>query len=340
MSLQQELISSWLGSFRFALADEAPHPGLRPLRLAIISEGTNVWPLYVAQAKKFFDREGVRVEVTLTGSSVRQLEDLRVGRYDIGFQQSDHVVRGVEEGADLFIFMALSHAPEMSLVVAPDIDSFSALRGKVIAVDGARTGYALLLRRLLADRGLRQADYHLQEVGGSQERFDALAEGRAAASLLNAPFDRRLVARGFRSLGTTSEYFPSYPGSIAAARRGWAREHRRQLVGFIRAFNAAYAWLQDGRNRDEAIAVLPERLSIDAATASDMLERIRSREQPVLQPDDLRQVIEIVWEAEGYDRPYADPARYVDLDYWREAVDGFSCESGKSGRNQPFPTET
>lgn len=339
MSLRQDLISFWL-NLRFSLADEAPQPAPRPLRLAIISEGTNVWPLYVAQAGKFFDREGVRVEVTLTGSSVRQLEDLRAGRYDIGFQQSDHVVRGVEEGADLFIFMALSHAPEMSLVAAPDIGSFSALRGKVIAVDGVRTGYALLLRRLLADRGLRQADYRLQEVGGSRERFDAMAEGRAAASLLNAPFDRQLVARGFRILGTTSEYFPSYPGSIAAARREWAREHRSQLVGFIRAFNAAYAWLQDEHNRYEAIALLPKRLNIDARAASDMLERIRSRERPVLRPDDLRQVIEMVWEAEGYDRPYANPARYVDLDYWREAVDGSSRGSGGNwGGNRPSPTE-
>lgn len=320
MSLRQELISLWLSSFRSGLADGAPQAALRPLRLAIISEGANVWPLYVAQARKLFEREGLRVEVTLTGSSVRQLEELKAGCYEIGFQQSDHVVRGVEQGADLFIFMALSHAPEMTLVAAPGIGSFAALRGKVIAVDGARTGYALLLRRLLADQGLREADYRLEEIGGSRERFDALVEGRAAASLLNAPFDQQLLARGFRKLGTTAEHFPDYPGPIAAARREWAREHRSELVGFIRAFNAAYAWLQDERNRDQAIAMLPGRLEIDAAAASVMLQKIRSRRQPVLRSDDLRQVIEMVWEQEGYSRPHAEPARYVDLEYWREAV--------------------
>jgi len=48
--------------------------GSTPVRLAIISEGVNAWPLYVAQGRKLFEREGVTVAVTLTGSSTHQLE--------------------------------------------------------------------------------------------------------------------------------------------------------------------------------------------------------------------------------------------------------------------------
>ena len=39
--------------------------GSTPVRLAIISEGVNAWPLYVAQGRKLFEREGVAVAVTL-----------------------------------------------------------------------------------------------------------------------------------------------------------------------------------------------------------------------------------------------------------------------------------
>ena len=42
---------------------------------------------------------------SLTGSSVKQQEDLIAGRFDVGFQQADHVVRAVERGGDLFVFM-------------------------------------------------------------------------------------------------------------------------------------------------------------------------------------------------------------------------------------------
>ena len=275
-------------------------PGdMATIRFAVISEGVYSWPLYVAQARQLFAREGVNVEVTITGSSTRQLERLIGGDYDIGMQQSDHVVRGVERGADLFVFMAQALAPELSLVVAPGIGSFADLKGKNIAVDGARTGYALLLRRLLADKGLGDGDYAFTEIGGSRERSDALKSGAAVASLLNPPFDRNLFAAGFGSLGTTGEYFPTYPGSIAAARRAWARDNERALIGYIRAFNAAYAWLQDPVNKEEAIGLLPARLNIDRATALGAYDQIAVNPLPAITPEGLRQVIDIVWDAEG-----------------------------------------
>ena len=97
-----------------------PAPNHVPLiRFAVISEGVYSWPLYVAQVKQFFARAGVDVDVTITGSSTHQLARLISGDYDIGLQQSDHIVRGVERGADLFIFMAQALAPELTLVAAP-----------------------------------------------------------------------------------------------------------------------------------------------------------------------------------------------------------------------------
>ena len=288
---------------------------LQTIRFAVISEGVYSWPLYVAQARQLFAREGVNVEVTVTGSSKDQLERLTRGDYDIGLQQSDHIVRGVERGADLFIFMAQALAPELTLIAAPGITAFADLKGRDIAVDGARTGYALLLRKLLADKGLRDGDYTFREIGGSQERFDALESGAAVASLLNPPFDRNLLTAGFGSLGTTGEYFPTYPGSIAAARRSWARQNGKSLLAYIRAFHAAYAWLQDTRNKDEAIGLLPARLNIDRATAGESYDQIARQPLPAITPEGVRQVIDMVWGAEGLQGGKGDPGKYMDLSY-------------------------
>lgn len=289
------------------------------LRLAIISEGTNTWPLHVAKARRLFEQEGVDVEVTLTGSSARQLDALTSGGYDVGFQQSDHIVRAVEGGADLFVFMALAHAPGLTLVAAPEIVSFAGLRGRPIAVDGARTGYALLLRRLLREQGLGEADCVFTEFGGSQERFDALKAGRAAASLLNPPFDEALLEAGFNGLGTVSQFFPDYPGPIAAARRSWAAHHRHELCGFIRAFDTAYDWLCEPCNRKEAMSLLPARLARDAAAAQGALDAMARRGKPRITSEGLRRVIDVVWEAEGYAAPPGAPEKYLDLELAREA---------------------
>jgi len=296
--------------------------GLHVLQVAIISEGTNTWPLYVAQAKRFFEREGLEVKVTLTASSAKQLETLSAGGYDIGFQQSDHIVRGVERGADLFIVMAHAHAPDLSLVAAPAIGSLEDLKDKTLAVDGARSGYALLLRRLLADHGLKDGDYRFVEFGGARERFEALQRGEAVASFLNPPFDRTLLAQGFRRLGSTRDYFPTYPGPVLATRRAWARENGDQLVAFIRALEAAYDWLTERSNKAEAVKILRERLQSDAAEADKAYEEYVLQPRPELREEGLRQVIDIVWDAEGFRQPKPGAAKYLDRSYYAKARRG------------------
>jgi len=289
------------------------------VRLAIISEGVNAWPLYIAQGRNLFCQEGIAVYVTLTGSSTHQLEQMRSGGYDIGFQQSDHVVRAVETGSDLCIVMAQGHAPELSLVVAPGIKTLKDLRGRDIAVDGANTGYALLLRRLLAETGFAKTDCHFIEIGGSQERYDALKMGRAIASWLNPPFDRNLFAAGFGSLGATTQFFPSYPGSIAATRRSWAANHADRLVAFIRAFRGACHWLRDPANKAEAIALLPQRLNISADLASRAFDTFVKKPPPLIDAAGLQQVIDVYWQAEALQLPKGMPEKYMDLSYQQRA---------------------
>ncbi len=318
MAIFDAVRALYTSGLRCGLGPAAP-PVSGKVRLAIISEGINTWPLYVAQGRGLFEREGLDVEVTLTGSSARQLEELTGGGFDIGFQQSDHVVRAVEGGADLFIFMALAHAPGLTLVAAPQVKSFADLKGKDIAVDGPRSGYALLLRRLLRDRGLGDDDCRFKEFGGSQERFDALQAGRATASLLNPPFDNNLIAQGFGSLGTINQLFPDYPGPIAAARRSWAAQHGPQLRAFIRAINAAHAWLREPGNREEAVRLLLSRLAVDAGSAGHAFDAIARREPPAITGDGVRRVIDVVWDAEEYAGPRAAPEKYLDLAFASQA---------------------
>jgi ABC-type nitrate/sulfonate/bicarbonate transport system substrate-binding protein len=291
----------------------------RTVKLGLISEGTNTWPLYVAQALGLFAAEGIDVEVTLTGSSVTQQNELIRGGFDIGFQQADHVVRAVERGSDLFIFMPHGHAPDLTLVAAPGTDDIEQLRGRPIAVDGARTGYALLLRRLLTQSGLMENEIVFQELGGSRERYDAMKSGTTQASLLNPPFDANLIAEGYVMLAHINERFPTYPGSVMAARRSWAREHEQEVLAFVRAHDAAYAWLQDPANGAQALRVLPGHLHIAPKAATAALQGYAARSRPQMSDQALQQVIDIVWQAEGYEQPKGPPERYMDLGYMKRA---------------------
>jgi ABC-type nitrate/sulfonate/bicarbonate transport system substrate-binding protein len=275
------------------------------VKLAIISEGFHMWPLYVAHARRFFEREGLDVETTLTGASAKQLEALVRGDFDIG--------------PDLFIFMANAPQPDLNLVVAPGIRTFEDLRGRTVAVDGARSGYALLQSRLLVQKGLKEGDYAVLEAGGVKGRFDALQTGTAVASWLNPPYDEWLFAAGFGTLGSVAHFFPGYPGSIAAARRSWASANPERLIAFIRAFMAAYAWMLEAGNRQETEDIARARLGTDPTQTAAAYVAFTSKPRADVTVEALQQVIDAVWDAERYTQPKGAPGKYMDLSYLARA---------------------
>ncbi len=292
------------------------------VKLAVISESASNWPLYVAQARKLFEKEGLQVELTVTRSSARQLEALARGDFDIGHQAADHIVRAVEKGSELFIVMALNR-PAYSIVASPTIGSFQDLRGKAVAVDGAATGYALLFKRIAAQHGLKDGDYTLREVGGTNERYEAVRTGAAAAGLINQPFDGKLLSAGFKSLGSTSDYFPHYQGSVAATRRSWAAPNADTLVRYIRGYVAASDWLFDPQNRAEAIEILLHRVKAERAEAQATYEGTLTKAlipKAAVNLEGLRQVIEVLGEIGQVKPPLPGPEKYVDTSYYTRAM--------------------
>ena len=75
----------------------------------------------------------------------------------------------------------------LRLVVQPGIGSYADLKDKVLSVDALTTGFAFVLRRMLASNGVAEADVRFERAGGALQRFDALKEGKHAGTLLVDP---------------------------------------------------------------------------------------------------------------------------------------------------------
>src|SRR5918912_1677324 len=85
--------------------------------------------LLAAQAKGFFEREGLNVEVELTRGSIEQIRGLLAGRWDIAHTAADNVMAYDDrERADLFVFAVVDLGVGQTLVVRPEIRSFAELR--------------------------------------------------------------------------------------------------------------------------------------------------------------------------------------------------------------------
>src|ERR1700710_2069184 len=105
-----------------------------PLNLIIFPGGLS-WPVFVAQDKGFFEKQGIAIKVTETPGSVFQVKGLLAGDFDIAMTPFDNVV-AYQEGQgevhfetppDLFVFMG-GISSTLRLIVRPTIKSFADLK--------------------------------------------------------------------------------------------------------------------------------------------------------------------------------------------------------------------
>jgi ABC-type nitrate/sulfonate/bicarbonate transport system substrate-binding protein len=216
---------------------------------------------WIALDKGFYAREGLTVRLHQTQGSEQEVKDLYAGKYQIMSSAFDNTVAYIEgqgefplqNASDLVAFMGV-HSGLNSLVSLPEYKTFDSLRGKVAAVDAKRSGYALVLYALMAKRGLQNGkDYTTVAVGGTPNRMQAMADGRAAFTMTSAPEDAAAKAKGDNILADSRE-LGAYQGSAYITRRSWAKDHEAELGAYIRATVAATDYIF--ANKAETLAVL------------------------------------------------------------------------------------
>ena len=304
-------------------------------------------PVWIAQRERLFERHGVRVNLAFTPSSTAMIAGLYAGAHDIALAAIDNVIAyqegqgEVDVGAepDLFAFMG-SDGGFLSLVSAPEVPDFAALRGRTLGVDAMTTGFAFVLRELLARNGLRESDVTLAAMGGTPDRYRALIEGKCAGTILRAPFDLLAQERGCHRLARAGDALGAYMGIVGLARRSWAAAHEQALIGFMRAYREAIAWLADDRNRAACAALLLEHDPHMSASVVGPAYDIMRDEKDGFWPDlrlDIPGVRTVLRLRSAYARPpkrLDDPYRYIDMGYYRKAFGAASGVDDAENSNQ------
>jgi len=314
-------------------AAQAP-AGSKPLttiNVIAFAGGVNL-PNWVAERQGFFARHGVAVNLTFTPSSTFLMSNLIDGNYDVGVLGIDNLV-AYQEGRgdgkftgtpDLVAFMGLNSGL-LHLIAAPDVKTIADLRGKQLAVDAPTTGFAFVLREMIARAGLTDADVTYVRTGGGPPRLRALVEGKQAAALLNTPFDLQAVERGFTRLGSASQILGRYQGHAAVAQRGWIASNEAAVIGLMRAYGDAMEWLFDPKNREitEALLVAHDR-GMTPALARPTYEALVDPKEGLyrnlaLNIEGLRKVLELRNKFSTPPMNLTDPMKYVDLEIYRKA---------------------
>jgi ABC-type nitrate/sulfonate/bicarbonate transport system substrate-binding protein len=313
------------------IAPPSPPP-LKTVNLIVFPGGFN-WPIWVAQEKGFFERNGIEVKITPTPSSVFQLTNLIDGKFDIAMTAIDNLIAYREgqgevpkPGPDLFAFMGGDNG-FLRLVTVPEVNSYRQLRGKTLSVDAMTTGYAFVLFEILARNKMSMGkDYKVVTAGGVLQRFQALMEKKHAGTLLLSPFEVQAEEKGFHRLANATDVLGRYQGLVGGARKSWADQNSDAVVGYIRAFSDAVDWLYDPANREEAITIFLKNLPNASPQAALVAYGILLSPAEGFQKKakiDLEGVKTVLALRSKYAKPHKtlqDPAVYYDASFYEAAM--------------------
>src|SRR5437588_3922965 len=223
----------------------------------IVFPGVQNLPMFAAQAKGFFGKRDLAVDLKFTPNSDELRNGLAEGRYQIAHSAIDNGF-AMKDKANVDIAVVLGGDDSFNrLIVQPEIKSLADIKGKTVAVDAVNTAYAFQLYEMLRQKGLNKGDYEVKPVGGTGQRLEAMTKDKTyAAGMMNPPFSTRAEKAGLKVVGTVADAIGAYQGSAAFVLRAWGAANTDALLKYTQAYIEGMRWMLNPKNKLEAGALL------------------------------------------------------------------------------------
>lgn len=241
------------GFFAPAWAAEA-----RLLKMRFTQSGntSSSWPLYVAEQKQIFERNGLQVEVIIIRGTINTTRAVLSETVPIGRINPDYVIGAIEKGAKVKIVSGNMEKIPYDIYARQEIKTGTDLKGKTIGVSTLTGATTLMVHEVLEKAyKLKENDYKLLVVGTSLERYAALKGGSLHATFIGPPFTFRAAKDGFRKLANFHEFVGPILFTADFAHMNYLRSNRTEVVRYLKTMIEATRWLYDPKNKEEALAI-------------------------------------------------------------------------------------
>jgi ABC-type nitrate/sulfonate/bicarbonate transport system substrate-binding protein len=145
------------------------------------------------------------------------------------------------------------------------------------------------------------------------------------AAMMNPPFSIRGMKAGLKDMGTAAAALGAYQGTSAFVLRPWGKANTDALVKYIEAYIEGRRWSFDPKNRDEAVALLADRLKLQPDIAAAAYDSTKDDFSPdgAIDMEGVKNVLKLRAQFEGGTGGTAGtPEKYLDLSYYRRARAG------------------
>ena len=293
------------------------------LRVSSATKTLGYGPLWVASKMRFFERQGLDVDLVVIRASDVGIQALAGGSLEIAGSAADAPIAAVEKGLDLVIIGGIINGLTQSIMAAKKFKSYADLRGATFGAISLTSGVTFALKHVLKIKGLEYPrDYKLLVIGGSPQTYAALAAGQIDAAALSLPLNYAAEELGFNEIVRFVDVIPNYQLAALSLKRSWGERNRPLVVRFMRAMAQTMRWMY--QNKEASVDFLSKEMKLKPEHARRGWEfYIGSR---MWHPDGdfnvegLQVVAQIYSEQTQGKGPVPNAAKYVDQSYLREAL--------------------
>jgi len=222
----------------------------------------------VAKEKGFYAKENLDVDMQFMQPDL-VIKALLAGSVDLARSGTHFGIIAASRGGELKIIGGSNYGYPYEIISQPQIKTLADLKGQRIAAASLASITTTIFKDVMQRQGIPPSAYTLVFVGGSGERFQAVAAGAAVASLAEAPpFNFRSVEAGRKVLLKYSDEIKNLQYTSFFAQTKSLGQNRPVFTRFMRAIGQAMRWINDPANEKPMVELMTKNLKVDEALAA------------------------------------------------------------------------
>lgn len=253
------------------------------IRVGVPLFPTVSFPVFIAQQKGIFEKNGLRAELIRINSEPTTYQALISGDIDATSGAPTGLIQSNLQGIPVVSLGSWDNHVSYTMVTKEKIDDLAQLKGKKVGINRLGGKSSLILRVMLEDAGLNTSkDVTLLQLGGSQERLAALIRGGVDAAPVDFAFEPKMKQMGLFLVKGKLTPFMNGPIAVTAAS---LKANRPKWVRFVKSYLEATAYMMT--NREGSIDVLKRAIGLDdKETLEHTYNEMRARATADLIPPD------------------------------------------------------
>jgi len=221
----------------------------------------------VAKDKGFYAKENLDVDIQTMAPDL-VIKTLLAGTVDMARSGTHFGMIAAVRGGELKIVAGSNYGYPYEVISQPQFKTLADLKGQRIAAASLASITTTIFKDVMQRQGIPPSAYTLVFVGGSADRFQAVAAGAAVASLAEAPpFNFKSVEAGRKVLLKYSDEIKNLQYTSYFVQTKSLAQNRPLYTRFVRALGQAMRWMNNPMNEKQMLELMVQKLKIDEATA-------------------------------------------------------------------------